>query len=151
MIEEFAARLLLDYLDARRNAIGLPDASQLAFLEPFSVATASGPRLESGRSTADWRSPSNPKVTVELQLCSIAWGDGRVESSTDAGWCAKIRRAIRDAAAWRTWLNALSGADRTGWQLLALPTLRGGSSEVDKDARLRERTTTVEFNFRVDV
>lgn len=157
-IEELAANTLGKYLVSVRDnvaayptlvAAGVSLPAEMQILMPFSIAESTKPVLNFARASAEWPSQRNPNVTIDLEMQTIALGEGRVESNVDAAWFASIRRSLMNHEAFLIYLQALTDADRTGWKLLSL-VLQGGGVDVDTKKSLRVRHCTLFLTFLVD-
>lgn len=147
-IEELAANLIGNYLASVRVAIALPAALQI--LTPFSIVEATMPLISFEQAHFECPgSARNPHVTLDMELQTVAFGEGRVDPTVDSAWNAALRRAILDEVAFLTYLQALSDADRTGWKLLSL-VLQAGAVELDRKTNLRHRHSTVFMTFLID-
>lgn len=132
-------QLLLDYVESRRVALGLPAATVLPFTAGVVDGVHAYPEVVFYCDSFEITHPEKMNLNVAVTLITDR---SVVESADESSYAAMIRSALCDVSAFMAWLLTLSSGDRTGWRIQKYRAT-GGGIEIDAEMSQRRRRTNV--------
>jgi hypothetical protein len=135
-------QLLLDYVDSRRTALSIPTSAELPFYAGVIDGDRAMPCVVFYCSDFSMKHPERMQLTISVDYLNQT----AIEDSTEESAIAsQVRSAVADVESWKTWLLALSEANRTGWRIIKT-RVTGGGIDIDAEKSQRRRFTTIQIS-----
>jgi hypothetical protein len=143
--ESLLPALLLAYAETRRSDLSLPASSVLPFVAGPTTADATYPRVNFVAADTQMLTARRMRLTVQVQL-QVSDKHSLTQENT---WAAGLRYILADRSAFMAYLNGLSEAHRTGWQMRFM-RVSDSSFGMDGNATIRFRITDVAMDVMTD-
>lgn len=143
--ESLLPALLLAYAETRRTDLSLPASAALPFVAGPTTEEATYPRVNFVTADTQMVTPRRMRLTIQIQLQVTDKQDLTEESA----WAAGLRYILADRAAFMTYLNGLTLAQRTGWKM-RFYRVADSSFGMDAAASVRFRITDVVMDVMTD-
>lgn len=134
--------LLLDYVDSRRVALSIPAEADLPFYAGVRDGDRAMPCVVFYCDSFEMKHSERMILSVRVDYVNRLDLEDSTEESAIA---SQVRSAVADVESWKTWLLALTTAERNGWWITKTRVVSGGV-EIDGETSERRRSTVLAVN-----
>lgn len=134
--------LLLDYVDSRRVALSIPAEADLPFYAGVRDGSRAYPCVVFYCDSFEMKHSERMVLSVRVDYINRAELEDSAEENAIA---SQVRSAVADVESWKTWLLALTSAERNGWWITKT-RVTGGGIDIDDETAERRRHTSLAVN-----